>query len=484
MCKSAEEEREILSSIYYKPAYFGDLRDAAANGASRMLVGPRGCGKSATILRLFDELKNRNTLPLLIDRYDGIPLTNNENYFLYYIIRSICNGVLLHLFEHKEDRKKLNSRQKEQLSFLTECFYDPNTSKDYIEAAESIRAKKRKNIFAKAYNSFVKDPLNALISGAVSITSSWIRSSIGLPESPSISAAKEWFPQITPSKISTIPIGEFVSLDRNKLIELLHIMLDIASTVGYQTTIILFDKIDEYNPINADIQKIVDFLKETLRDTNLLYTPNLSLVFSIWSEAKDELNLAGVRFDKFEDIKITWREKDLERLIDKRLLHYSIDKNQKVTLRSLIPDDETRRYVIALSGNSPRELIKLLGVFYSLEHDMGDILSFKTETIATGLTEYCMSHDFLSYQKNSDKNNKSNNPKRFVNMLLQMRNSTFTADDLHDKFPQISIKSTINSLISFGYIHESPLLSSGEEVIYQVIEPRIKHLMSRGVSMI
>lgn len=44
----------------------------------------------------------------------------------------------------------------------------------------------------------------------------------------------------------------------------------------------------------------------------------LSIVFSIWSDAKRSLkNKAGVRFDKFEDINIEWSNHELEKLINK-----------------------------------------------------------------------------------------------------------------------------------------------------------------------
>lgn len=78
---SAEEE-EDLKSIFYKPRYYEALESNARQGNSRILVGQRGLGKSATIHMLFDDLKANQTLPLLITRYDGIPLTDNKVFFI------------------------------------------------------------------------------------------------------------------------------------------------------------------------------------------------------------------------------------------------------------------------------------------------------------------------------------------------------------------------------------------------------------------
>ena len=82
---------------------YDELIDNAINGASRMLVGQRGLGKSATIHFLFKELKQNQTLPLLITRYDDIPLNNNEPYFLYKIMQSLCNGIAHYLFVNKKE---------------------------------------------------------------------------------------------------------------------------------------------------------------------------------------------------------------------------------------------------------------------------------------------------------------------------------------------------------------------------------------------
>lgn len=89
---SAEEE-EDLRSIFLKPRYYDALKSNARQGNSRILVGQRGLGKSATIHVLFEDLKANKTLPLLITRYEGIPLTNNKGYFLYKILQSLTKRI-------------------------------------------------------------------------------------------------------------------------------------------------------------------------------------------------------------------------------------------------------------------------------------------------------------------------------------------------------------------------------------------------------
>ena len=105
---SAEEE-EDLRSIFLKPRYYDALKSNARQGNSRILVGQRGLGKSATIHMLFEDLKANGTLPLLITRYEGIPLNNNKGYFLYKIMQALtkkhegCN--------ESSERKEISSER-------------------------------------------------------------------------------------------------------------------------------------------------------------------------------------------------------------------------------------------------------------------------------------------------------------------------------------------------------------------------------------
>ena len=80
---SAEEEKDYLKDIFYYPPFYRQLLSLLKEGNSRFILGQRGQGKSAIIYRLFDDLQSQDTLPLLITKYDGIPVSNNSKYFIY-----------------------------------------------------------------------------------------------------------------------------------------------------------------------------------------------------------------------------------------------------------------------------------------------------------------------------------------------------------------------------------------------------------------
>lgn len=80
--------------------------------------------------------------------------------------------------------------------------------------------------------------------------------------------------------------------------------------------------------INSDVDKVADFMVDFLADTEFLYTRDLSIVISLWSEVKNKLNTKNIRFDKFKEIDIRWKNEELVKLLNKRLYYYSDNKKE------------------------------------------------------------------------------------------------------------------------------------------------------------
>ena len=479
---SAEEE-EDLRSIFLKPRYYDALKSNARQGNSRILVGQRGLGKSATIHMLFEDLKANKTLPLLITRYEGIPLTNNKGYFLYKILQSLTKRIAEHLYKNPKDAKKLSKEQKKSLGRLFELFYDEEVAEDYLKEAKSIKAKKRANRLRSLFNSNLR-LINSVVNGAIKITSSVIRESMGIPEADAESAPSSIFEEMKLNEINSMSMKDVVDKGNDKLLAFIKLEIGIASDMGYDSIVVLFDKIDEFSDVNSDINKVADFTLPILTDTDLLYTSKLSIVFSLWSEVKRTLNNRGVRFDKFQDIDISWREEELEQIIDKRLQFYSINKEVSVTLKSLVPFDNDRKAILNLAGGSPRSLISLMSRLYDEESGVGGegtISSFAPATIARGLVEFCKRFDYESQQpsKVSDKNNYYS----WLNKVLMMKKPYFTSSEIANVF---SVKNTtaqkyISEMVKMG-ITSPDIESSGEDTMYRTVDPRICYLMTRGVT--
>jgi len=385
---SAEEELEFLNDIFYEPSYYKDLVDLLSSGVSRFLLGQRGEGKSIIIHKIFNDLSKNHTLPLLITRYDSIPLRNNENHLLYKIMQSLTISIAKQLFTNESDREKLSDLQKQKLAFFIELFYSENSSSEFIESAKEIKKIKARNKWLVFYNRNLIGVLNSLINGTVNVTTQLIKQSIGIGKTDTSIAFKEYLRQLPTKEIASYTIGEVAAWEREKLISMLNNLIGICSTLGHTSIVVLFDKIDEFQAINGDITKVTDFTIEILTDTDFLLSDKLSIVFSLWSEIKRSLNRRGVRFDKFNEIDIRWRKDQLEPLINQRLFHFSIDKTTPVTFDSLVPNIQERNLIIDLADRSPRSLIRLLGTIYNRNANKQSS-EFNSNAISEGMIEFC-----------------------------------------------------------------------------------------------
>lgn len=478
---SAEEELEILEKIYYEPKYYSELLELLSTGVSRFILGARGQGKSATIYKLFNDLSKNHTLPLLITRYDEIPINNNENYLLYRIMQTMTIGIARHLFENKNAKNKLTKLQRERVSFFIELFYDSHCSNQFVEAAKVIRQNKSKNRLIRIWNNHFLVFLNTIINGTVDITSQLIRKSIGLENSNDTAIFKEYIHEFPKKPINSYSIKEVAKWERSKLTSLLNILIECANSLQFQSVVILFDKIDEFQLINGDIEKVTDFTIEILSDTDLLYSDKLSIVFSLWSEVKRSLNIRGIRFDKFKEIDIRWKTEELEPLINKRLKHFSIDKENQVTLASLIPDENFRKTALDIADRSPRSLISLLGEMYNEDHDKSDLRSFSSTAISEGLINFCRTFDYES--QNPSKIGKSNDLVSWINKILRVRKIVFNPEDLNLVFMQKTTNSVkhIEVMIKLGLVKEYYMQAPDGSQQYEVVDPKIKFLISRGI---
>lgn len=480
---SAEEE-EDLRSIFVKPRYYDALKSNARQGNSRILVGQRGLGKSATIHMLFEDLKANRTLPLLITRYEDIPLSNNKGYFLYKIVQSLTKRLTEHLYKNQKDTKLLSKEQKEHLSYLVEMFYDEEIAEDYFKQAQVIKTKKRNNWLRRLFNKNL-NLINCIVNGTIKITSSVIRQSMGLPENDAVTTNTAIFEEIPINKINSLSMKEVVDKGNDKLLSILKLLVNIALSLNYESIVVLFDKIDEFSEINADVNKVAEFTLQILTDTDLLYTNKLSIVFSLWSEVKRTLNSRGVRFDKFQDIDISWRDDELEYIIDKRLLYYSINKEVPVTLQSLIPFENDRKTILTLAGGSPRSIISLMNRLY--DEEMGNsvsndvVISFSSTTISKGLIEFCKRFDYESLQPSRTSTSDKNNYYNWLNKVLLIKKPYFTISELCSIFniKLTTARTYISQLVKLGII--SPDASENDDTIYRTTDPRICYLMSRGI---
>lgn len=477
--KSAEQELDILESIFYVPNYYQALMQTLSSGDSRFIIGQRGHGKTAVINKLVEDLEQEQDLFVIkIDRFDTVPTKKNETAFLKLILKESVTKLGIYLVKNKHLISCLDASEKEKLAMLIRLFFKTLSKKDYTDTYNHLHKVKIKNLLIRVFNRFGLRPVNTIASTAISVTSSFIRQSLNIDGIDSNNTYKEHFGELKEIDYSKLDI-EKENFDKDNLKHFLDELLQIFQSLEFHTVIVLFDKIDEYQELSQDVNKIATFTSEILSDTELLMNENLAIGFSLWSELKSELG-GVVRFDKFGAIDVRWRDSDLEPLINKRITFFS--KRKDKTLRDLVTSESERNEIIKLAYKSPRDLIALLAAIYLEQaNSTQEVSCFDSNSISNGMLNFCINYDFDSlYPSKSAKNKEI---KAMINRILTVRLTRFTLKQLTDTFNQSVAQSEgqIKLMKQYKLVREDDILGNNGAKYYEVIDPKIQYLIRRTV---
>jgi hypothetical protein len=474
---SAEEEMEFHNEIFYEPTFYQTLLDDLKSGTSRFILGQRGHGKSSIIHKLKTDLEKEQVLTIIIDRFDEISLTDNKIELLNLILQEFVTKYVLFLNKNKVYLKKLNNEDKEALCLLIKLFFQPLTKTEYETRYDNIKSIKTKNWFINLYNKIVK-PTNSLIGASILITSKLISDSLKLNNFETNIAYTAYLTEMDNINISASSQEQELKKSKRHLKELLNRLNSITKKTYYKSSVVLFDKVDEFQELNQEITRIASFTEDILTDTELLLQNDIAIAFSLWSEVKPILS-KKVRFDKFKEIDISWRKNDMEPLIDKRILHFSGNTR---SFSSLFSNEADKENVISISNKSPRDLISCLSHIYDYQTVNDDSAKFESESVSKGLIKFANRYDYLSMYPSRTGKNKD--VISMINLILRTRKINITILDLNTTFNQKTRWSsgTLESMVKYKLIEEDSKLGPNNEIIHNVLDPKLMHLIKRGIT--
>jgi len=480
---SAEEETEYLGEIFLKPRYFNTLLTDLKSGASRFILGERGSGKSALVLELSKTLADDNVFSVIIDNYDGIPLNNNDRNLLHLIIKNLLKTYVASIFKNRHLLGNLNKQDKERLSLIISDFFSPISKREFQEAYNKVTKYKIRNWFARGFNKIFNKPLNWALSIGLEITSDFISKSLNLPKTHNNNFYKSYIPEVElekvpePQKLATL-LGNY-----NLLKEILISLVEIIQKSGYSSTVVFLDKIDEFKLLEGKIKKIVDFTEQILKDTGLLYFNNLSIVFSIWTEVKIELNAKGVRFDKFKPIDVNWTDNEINQILQKRIDYFSMSPTYNI--HNLVGDTNALSDLVELSYKSPRDMIRLFSTVFDEQaiHD-SNVKIIEQAAIDSAKVVFCKSYDF--YSVFPSKRGTKEDIISIVNRILRVGKVNFRTTDLvaEFKYSQQSAISYIKIYKDYGLVRDEGNIVSGGTKGFEVVDPKLIYLVNSGIKSI
>ncbi len=475
---SAEEESDYLDEIYLKPRYFDTLLSDIESGSSRLIFGVRGVGKSSLIIQLNKELEKVGHFTVIIDDYKEIPLQNNSGYFILRVVKEIIKKIIVYISKNPFFLKKLTLIERKKLAFFVKEFLYSISTEEYKNYVESIARVKHKNKFIRLYNSLFHKPINLAANAGIEILSDAISKSFGFEKMNIDNEYKNYFPEIKEQSITKEYVDEQIAQNPKKSKQFLDEVLLIVKKLGFNRTAIFFDRVDEFEELDSKIDKVSKFISPVLRDTTLLYDPNISLVFSLWNQVRDELNSAGVRYDKFKPIDISWSVNEIEQIVQKRLNYFSIE--EQIQFRDLVRKGKEVFYLIDLANRSPRDVIRLLSHIYD-EQSMRDesVANFSSQNISRGKLKFAKNYDYNSLfpsRKGSKEDIHLN-----INRILNLRKKNFLIKDLirELKVSQQTAISYLKIMKNYGLVIELDE-RDGLAKKYEVSDPKIKYIIRRG----
>lgn len=473
---SAEEEKDFHSEIFYPPIFYSTLLDDLRTGTSRFILGQRGHGKSSIIHKLKEDLEKDNVLTIIIDRFDEISLTNNKIEILNLILTEFVTKYVIFIEKNKHIVKKLNINEKEELSLLIKLFFKPLTNLEFKRKYNTIQKVERKNFLKKVLNLFIH-PTNALLNSGALITAKIISESLGLPNDIEIKYT-EFLKEFDLEKDYNKTENDNFSLNsKRQLKELLSKLNSIAKKSHFNSSVILFDKVDEFQELDQDIEKIANFSKDLLTDTELLMQNDIAIAFSLWSEVKPILSRT-VRFDKFKEIDIRWNNNDMIPLINKRIKYFSSNKKE---FTDLFDSRNEIDQIIQICNKSPRDLISCLSDVYDYQNIRPDVSRFDGSAVSNGLIKFAKRYDYLSMYPSRTGKNKD--ILTVINNVLRIKKTSITVKDINDTFNQKSnwSRRKIEQMLKYNLIKENMALGSKQEKVYDVTDPKIIHLIKRNI---
>jgi hypothetical protein len=475
---SAEEELDFHNEIFFKPTFYDTLLEDLKSGTSRFILGQRGHGKSSIIHKLKTDLENRKVFTVIIDRFDNISIDNNKIELLNLILHEYVSKLGIYLYKNPKLVSRLEAEDKEFLALLFKLFFKPLTSNEYEKIYNSVNKVKTKNKLIKFWNK-ITSPTNAVINTGVLITSTILTEHLGISKIEGYKY-QEFFKKIEAENFRDSKTEEILLVsDKRTLKEILDRSNSTIKKLGFLSSVILFDKVDEFQDLNQDINKISAFTEGILTDTELLLQNDIAIAFSLWSEIKPIL-AKKVRFDKFKEIDISWKKKDMKPLIDKRILYFS---NQNKKLDDLIENQNDIDDVVSISNHSPRDLISCLSDIYDFQSAVGASPTFESSIVSKGLIKFATRYDYHSIYPSRTGKNKD--VITMINRILRSRKVFFSIGDMNDTFNQKtrwSEKNCIEPMLRYKLIKEDDKLGSNGERIYEIIDPKIKFLISRNIT--
>lgn len=328
------ENEPRLADYFVPPPYFVEVLGDPLNPHPDVVFAPRGSGKTAQRRMVEDQSAAGQFLCITYDAAEQPPgFTLDQASWAYHmnqICRRILVGVLLAVEEDRFLVDALIPHQRQLLKFQLERFLGPLSVQEFGWAVSAIKSFGDKaNDFWNRYGGPIAAALNILMN----------KSGLDKVNVP-------------------LELAEQGRADESLRYHFEN-LLDIARAVGFGSTYILVDKVDETPLTTNDAAATFEYIRALVTDLPTLEAAGVGFKFFLWDRIEEAFRTGGGRPDRVQVLTLNWSVVELTKMLQLRLAAFS--DGRITSLNELLCAETTvdfHRLVTYLAAGSPRDMIR------------------------------------------------------------------------------------------------------------------------------
>jgi hypothetical protein len=324
------DEEDLLQDYFIEPPFFKAVYGDIARPKSTIVFAPRGGGKTA--------LKRR------------IEIASGTDAFLCVTYNVFPTSGL-------------------KLSDIDQAYHLENIIRILLAAAMGALTTAAVDSLSKDQRHFLYLLIKAHLSG---LDRAELESAISSVKNPSQKAKEIWNQALGPVSVvfnALLVHFGFKSVELSRFDEAEAAVGDLKSQVvfiagilpalGFKSTYVLVDKVDENVLTGEKASAAFTFVKPLLNDLPLLELDKLAIKFFLWDRLEDEARTVS-RPDRIKTYSLRWTTTQLKEMLSRRLSAHSAGKVLTLgSISAITTSVDVDELVVILSGGSPRNIIRI-----------------------------------------------------------------------------------------------------------------------------
>ena len=331
------DSEPLLDLYFVPPPFFSSVLGDPANPRPVAVFAPRGTGKTAQ--RLSVEAASRRERDFLCITYDEFGIRSKAHlkeidlsHHLTQLTIRLTVAILAHLEQNDQSITSLSKHQRQVVLHCSRTFLGNLTQQQYATALSSV-----KSLLDKGAETWEK------YGGVVATVISGLLQKVGLED-------------------LTIPSELRASFEReDSLLYLFQQLLKVVQALGYKSTYVLVDRVDELGQTSQDGQASWRLVQDMLVDLPFLESDGVGFKFFLWDQVRGLFLDEGGRPDRVLTHELRWTAEDLRMILRRRLAAYSGGAIENIS--DLLADDarnvDLETLVIYLAAGSPRNMVRM-----------------------------------------------------------------------------------------------------------------------------